>query len=300
MSDSTDRMISTMQNTERAQQLLAAQSRLYTCAKRLHDFRVLTVVVLAVITVVAALTFPDGRIAVGSVGGAATFLWSLLGGEREKRIRRQAVFVQEEFDTYVFDMPWNAWAAEHLSPTLIVEAANRYRGKRTEDWYPTTGTVVRPLDVLICQRSNLGWGASIHRAYASLLTCLLMALILIGFAVAVVGNLAATDGLIALVVPALGPARELIEMILNNRDSSAIKSKVEAQAHNLWERALRSDHGITITDCRAVQDQILNIRKTNAHVPDWLDNLRRGRNETLMRQSATYLMGEAERHGKTR
>lgn len=300
MNDSTQRTISTVQNTERAQHLLAAQSRLYTDAKRLHDTRILTVVVLAVITVVAALAFPDGRIVVGAVGGAVTFLWSVLGGGREKRCRKQAAFVQEEFDTYVFDMPWNAWAAEHPSPTLIAEAAARYRGNRTKDWYPVTGTVARPLDVLICQRSNLGWGASIHRVYAAFLTGLLVVLILVGVAVALIGSLTATDALIALVVPLLGPVRELIEMIRNNRDSSDTKAMVETKVHSLWERALRPDREITIADCRAVQDQILNIRQANAHVPDWLDNLRRARNETLMRQSAAHLIDEAERRGKTR
>lgn len=300
MNDSTPRMIANAQNTERAQRLLAAQSRLYTCAKRLHDTRVFIVVGLAIVTVIAAFAFPSGRIIVGVVGGAVTFLWSVLGSGREKWLRRQAAFVQEEFDTYVFDMPWNAWAAEHPSPTLIAEAAERYRGNRTQDWYPDAGTVVRPLDVLICQRSNLGWGASIHRCYAALLTAFLVALILVGIAVALIGNLTATDALVTLVVPLLGPVRELIEMIRNNRDSSDTKTKAESKVHSLWERALRPDQEITITDCRAVQDQILSIRQVNAHVPDWLDNLRRARNETLMQQSAEHLVDEAVRHGKTR
>jgi hypothetical protein len=301
MSDSTRQTISMMQNTEHAHRLLAAQARLYTDAKRLHDTRIITVVMLAIATIVVALAYPDGRIAVGAVGGAVTFLWSVLGGGREKRCRNQAAFVQEDFDTYVFDMPWNAIAAEHTSPTLIAEAADRYRGNRTKDWYPDTQTVARPLDILICQRSNLGWGASIHRLYATILTGLLVLLILVGVAIALIGSLSTTDALIALVVPLLGPARELIDMIRNNRDSADTKAKVETKVHTLWEHALRPDREITIADCRAVQDQILHIRQTNAHVPDWLDNLRRTRNETLMEQSATHLIEEAKRpQGKIR
>src|SRR5699024_6557198 len=158
MNDGTQHQISTVQNTEHAQRLLAAQSRLYTVAKRLHDTRVLTVFGLALLTVVAAFTFPVGHVVIGTVGGTVTFFWSVLGSGREKTLRKQAAFVQAEFDTYVFDMPWNAWAAEHPSPMCIAEAADRYRGNRTKDWYPDTGTVARHLDVLICQRSNLGWG----------------------------------------------------------------------------------------------------------------------------------------------
>ncbi|WP_457188067.1 S-4TM family putative pore-forming effector [Nocardioides sp. P5_E3] len=300
MSDSTPRTVASVQNTERAQRLLAAQSRLYTDAKQLHDARVLTVVALAVITVAVALAIPEARVVGGALGGTATFLWSVLGGGSEKRRRKQAAFMQEEFDTYVFDMPWNAIAAEHPSPTLVADAADRYRGNRTRDWYPDTGTVARPLDVLICQRSNLGWGASIHRFYASILIGVLVALVLAGVAVALLGSLTVADALIALVLPLLGPARELIEMIRNNRESSETKAKVETRVHGLWERALQRHGEITITDCRAVQDQILNIRQTNAHVPDWLDNLRRNRSEILMQQSAEHLIEEAERCGKTR
>lgn len=300
MDGSTFNTISTIQNTERAQRLLAAQSRLYTEAKRLHDARVLTVIVLAVITVVAAFVFPPERINIGVVGGVITFLWSVLGSRREKHCRQQAAFVQEEFDTYVFDMPWNDLAAEHPSPTLIAEAATRYRGNRTKDWYPDTGSVIRPLDVLICQRSNLGWGASIHRVYATVLTVILVCLLLIATVCALVANLATIDSLIVIFLPLLGPVRELIEMIRNNRDSSNTKTTVEEKIHSLWERALRSDREITISDCRAVQDQILIIRQTNAHVPDCLDNFHRARNEKIMQQSAAHLIDEAVSHGKTR
>ena len=193
---------------------LAAQSRLYTDAKRLHDTRVLTVVALAAITITVALAFPEARTAVGTIGGAVTFFWSVLGGGREKRCRRQAAFVQEEFDTYVFDIPWNAMAADHPPPTLIAEAAARYRGNRAKDWWLITGPVACPLDTLICQRSNLGWGASIHWLYAAILTGALVGIVLSGVAVGLIANLTTTDALAALVVPLLGPARELIEMIL--------------------------------------------------------------------------------------
>lgn len=115
-----------------------------------------------------------------------------------------------------------------------------------------------------------------------------------------IGNLTSIDALVALVVPLLGPAHELIKMIGDNRDSSDTKTKLETKVHSLWERALRPDHEITITDCRAVQDQILSIRQVNAHVPDWLDNFWRTRNETLMQESAAHLIEEAVRHGKTR
>lgn len=287
------------QNSGHAQRLLAAQARLYTDAKRTHDARVLTVTVLAAATVFVALVVPDARAVVGAVGGALTFVWSLLGSGHEKRCRKQAAFVQEEFDTHVFDMPWNGMAAEHPSPTVIAAAADRYRGNRTKNWYPDTEPVARPLNVLICQRSNLGWGASVHRVYAAFLSGALLMLVVAGIAVALIADLSAADALTALLVPALGPARELIEMIRGNLDSADTKTKAESKVYSLWERGLRPGHQITENDCRAVQDQILTIRQTNAYVPDWLDSCRRDRSETLMQESAAHLIEQAVRHGKT-
>lgn len=299
MTSSSPHSISVAQNSGHAQRLLAAQSRLYTDAKRLHDARFLTVVVLAAVTIVVALALPEARTVVGAVGGAATFLWSLLGSVREKRCRKQATFIQEEFDTYVFDMPWNNMAAEHPSPTVIAAAAARYRGSRTSNWYPDTEPVSRPLNVLICQRSNLGWGASVHRLYAAILAGVLLVLVGAGIATSLVADLPAGDTLVAILVPLLGPARELVEMIRSNLDSAEAKARAEGKVHGLWERGVRSDQQITINDCRAVQDQILNIRQTNAHVPDWFDNLRRSRNEMLMQASASHLVEEAVRYSKT-
>ena len=170
-------------------------------------------VALALLTITTALALPDARPVVGSIGGALTFLFSVLGSDREKRRRKEAAFVQEEFDTYVFDLPWNDFAADRPSPTLIAEAAARYTDGRTHDWYPDTDPVVRPLDVLICQRSNLGWGSSIHRFYAAVLSGVLVLLAVAGVVIALVIGLSFAHALIALLIPLLGPARELIELI---------------------------------------------------------------------------------------
>ncbi|WP_152990745.1 S-4TM family putative pore-forming effector [Sphaerimonospora mesophila] len=299
MASSQPTPIATAQNTDYSRRLLAAQSRLYTDAKRIHDVRVATVVVLAIATVALALTLPDLRLVVGTIGGALTFLWSIMASGREKRRRREAVYVQEEFDTHVFGLPWNNFAADHPSPTVIVESAARYRGNRTKDWYPDTRNVVRPLDVLICQRSNLGWGSSMHRLYAACLTGAVVLLVVAGVVVALIARLSAADALTAVLIPFLGPVRELVEMVQANRDSGDMKAKTEAKVLDLWSRGLKDAGAVTIDDCRAVQDRILSIRQSNAHVPDWLDNIRRSHNEALMQESAEHMIEEAVRHGRT-
>ncbi len=299
MTDQGAAHISIAQNRPSAQRLLAAQSRLYSEAKVLHGFRFWSVLILAVATIAVALAVPNLRPVIGMIGGTITFLWSLLASEREKRRRREAALVQEEFDTSVFELPWNAIVADHPSPTLVAEAAARYRGSRTLDWYPDTGSATRPLDVLICQRSNLGWGASTHVRYAASLTAGLVLMVVLGGAIAWAAGLSAVEAFTVVVVPALAPARELIELIRAHRDSAASKSKTEAKVLDLWNRGVRGEE-ISVEDCRAVQDRILTIRQTNAQIPDWFDNLGRGRSDAAMRASAADMVEEAVRRGRTR
>ncbi|TWF81860.1 hypothetical protein FHX44_117805 [Pseudonocardia hierapolitana] len=292
--------IAVAQNSEYSTRLLAAQARLYTDAKNVHDVRVTIVLILSTVTIIAALMLPAIRPLIGATGGIAALLWSAVASDRERRRRREAAFVQEEFDTHVFNLPWNDLAADHPSPTLIAEAAARYRGNRTQDWYPDTKNVVRPLDVLICQRSNLGWGSSMHRYYAACLTGALLLLVVGAAAVSLVFHMSVVDMLTAVLVPLLAPLRELIEMIKANRDSGETKAKLEAKVLSLWSQGMRGPNLPTVSDCRAVQDRILGIRQSNAHVPDWLDSLRRNRTESIMQQSAAHLISEAIQHGRVR
>lgn len=231
---------------------------------------------------------------VGGIGGGATFAAALWASGREKRRRRVAACVQEEFDTHVFKMSWNSIFADHPSPTVIAEAARRYKGNRTRDWYPDTGPVPRPLDVLICQRSNLGWGSSVHRFYAGCLTAVsaLAAMVCLGIGLA--AGFTVSEWLFAMVVPLLALARELIDMIRAHSESSETKAKAETQVLELWRRGQSAGENVSLRDCREVQDRILTIRQSNAHIPDWIDNLRRARNEEAMQEAARHMIDEAQ------
>jgi hypothetical protein len=240
---------------------------------------------------------PDARTAIGLLGGIVTFLWSWLGGAREKRKVKEAAAVQEQFDTYVYDLPWNDMAAERVDPIRIATAAGRYRGNRTRDWYPPTDPVIRPLDILICQRSNLGWGAAVHQLYAAVLTGALLVLAGVGIGVAWLAHLTFVEALAAVALPLLAPGREIFDQIRANRESENTKRGTEAKISALWHQALAQVDRVQIADCRAVQDRIHGIRLSNAHVPDRIDALWRTRNESAMRVSAEHLVAEATQAG---
>lgn len=296
-SQPTEPPIREAQNSDHSLRLLAAERRLYSDAKKQHAARISIVSVAALAGIVAALTIPAARTPIGIITGTALLILGVVGGSREKRKVREAASVQEEFDTRLFGLPWSDMLTERPSPSIIAAAARRYDGPSVEDWYPDTATVGRPLDVLICQQSNLGWGVPLHRAYAATLVGILITvLVLAGLTGALLG-IPVWDTLVAIYVPLLPVLRELAEMIKGHFDNAQSKASAEGKVNALWRRGLGDPHSISEADCRAVQDCLLNTRRTNASIPDWFDRLRHSTNEANMRATAEHLIAEARQRG---
>ncbi|MFE0592644.1 S-4TM family putative pore-forming effector [Micromonospora echinospora] len=293
----TEPPIEVAQNTPRAKQLIAAQARLYSDAKTIHHLRLALVFVFAAAGAIAGLAMPGVRPHIGAVAGIALLLVALVVTGVEKRRRVQAAAIQEEFDTAVFQLSWNGVSVERPSATAVARAAARYAGGREADWYPSTGWVVRPLDILICQASNLGWGASMHRLWAALLGfALALMAALVGLATWLL-HLSFAECILALLVPALAPAKELIDLIKTNLENAASKETMERNITDLWKKGLAGEF-VAVDSIRAVQNCILDFRKSNAYVPDWLDRRFRQKNEAAMRSGAAALVEEATAHGR--
>ena len=261
------------QNEEPRLRMLAAQRRLYSDAKVASVSRLVVLAVGSIGATLTALAFPDAR---GVVGAVFTFVLAavqLVGSAREKRCNRNAAAVQEQFDVEVFGLPWNDLLIDRPTPTLIADAARRYNGPDTlRDWYPDTDGVHRPLDVLICQRTNVGWGASLHRAWAVTLAAGVATVAGVAILIGMVGGLKVTDFLLAVLLPLLPLLpllREGYEAFVAHRDSADEKTSVEQKIMALWREGLAGSDGVTVADCRKVQDRIVMLRLANAVIPDW-------------------------------
>ncbi|TCB93514.1 hypothetical protein E0H26_22390 [Micromonospora zingiberis] len=291
--------ITTAQNSERALTLLAAQRRLYSDAKIIQGTRLVIAATGALGSVAAALAFPPWRTSIAIVTGLILLVIGILGSAREKRKINEGSCVQEELDGMLFGLPWNDMCADRPTTSTITTAANRLRGDRSDlrNWYPDTASVPYPMNVLICQNSNLGWGASAHRKWAATLTAAILALLAASTLIMVVGHMEVVEALIALVVPQLSLLKELYEMARSNLDTATSKASAEGKVLNLWRRGLADPAAVTITDCRAVQDKILQFRQNGASIPNWFHNRVRRRQEATMSATAQHMVDEARAHG---
>jgi hypothetical protein len=285
------------QNTRRARRYVAAQARTYSDAKVVFAIRVIVVFMLAAITATLAVAIPSARPVIGGAGGALLLLVSFAVGNLEKTWRHRAAAIQEEFDTEVFQIRWNRHQADRANPHDINKAADRYRGTRDENWYDRTKGTYRPYDVLVCQSSNLGWGASMHFIWAWMLIGALALLVLSMILAETVLKLPARDFLLALVVPIMAPAKEIIEQSTANFETSRSKESAERKVTELWTQGMNGGNTPTDQDLRDVQDKILQFRQSNPYIPDWLDSMFHSKNEAAMRSSFQARVDEALRCG---
>ncbi len=286
--------IAQLQNQQPSLRLLRAQRQLYREAKRMHHVRLAIVTAGAAAGVAAALRWAGAASWIGLIVALALLIFGTLGAAREKRKVTEAAAVQEQFDCTVLELPWNDLNGDRPTPSTVADAATRFKGSRNDltDWYPDTQTVVRPLDVLMCQRSNLGWGATVHRQWAATVIGLTLVV-----TVAIASVIIWQKLPVLAFAPLLAPVREVVDMVRAGWDSSAAKRAADSGVMRLWRQAMQDPDSVGTTDLRSVQDKILGLRRSNAHVPDWFHRVRRKRLERSMQDAAAALADEAQDQG---
>ena len=285
------------QNSAACIKLLGAQRRLYSDAKNVYNLRVTLVFTSSILSVLAASAFPGARL---HIGAASTFLGfgvSLLGSAREKRKVREASSAQELFDVSVFGLSWNDVLAERPSGSVVNEAALRYTKDDLRDWYTDTGSVSRPLAVLICQRSNLGWSISAHRAWAATIAGFMLTLICCTTALSLLLNASLAGAIVGFYLPLLPSVRESVEIWRANMDSLQTKQKAEGKAVAMWRRAIEEGEMPSESDLRQLQDCILISRQSNAPIPDWFYEKRKKRSQKTMELSVEDFVKEVTEAG---
>ncbi|MFF9841605.1 S-4TM family putative pore-forming effector [Streptomyces sp. NPDC013740] len=285
--------ISQKQNTASCIKLLAAQRRLYSDAKSIFGTRVSVVFVAGVLSVSASWAFPQQRVLIGGLAAAFGFTVSVFGSSREKRKIKEASSVQELFDVSVFELPWNDVLIERPPSSVVNEAAKRYKAGRLSNWYADTGAAPRPLDVVMCQRTNLGWSASAHRAWAAVVVGFGFIVFAYSTLLSIFVASSFAGALVGFYVPLLPTLKEVVEIWRLNMESVATKQKAEGKAQALWRRAIDQKRSPEESECRQLQDLILMSRQANALIPDWFYWLRRASGEQVMSMSMGDFVEEA-------
>lgn len=201
--------------------------------------------------------------------------------------------MQEAFDTRLFGLQWNTPLAGRLpAPEDVDDDARGIDDATLRNWYPAAaGQLLRPLDVLLCQRSGVVWGRRTHTAYAALLLGLTITWWIAGVTIGVLDDLGLGEYLVGLFLPSLPAFLDAGELWRAHREQARTKGVVEEDIDGLFAAARADGRVPELARCREVQDRIYLARRSGPQVPKRFYQLRRDRDETAMQRAAAEIAG---------
>ena len=200
------------QDQEAQQRLLWARRELYAKGKRILTGQLALTLLVPIIGSIAAIWFPAIKPTVALVSLIIAVLDPTVLDRWQKKIRKTAAQLQEQFDCAVLQMPWDEFTA---GPRVDHETIHEYSTKfdpsnpdpKLLKWYPAAvGQIPLYLGRIICQRTNLWYDGKLRRQWAG------WALVLATVLSAVLLGIAMYTGLTveSFVVSVLAPASPII------------------------------------------------------------------------------------------
>lgn len=283
--------ISESQNADQNVRLIGAWLRRFRIAQRWRRARLAGTMMLSLAAPAVVLIDAGARPLLGAIAGAWVLLARTALTFLEQRSRRKGAAIQEVFDTRIFSLPWNA-ALVGRAPAAedINDDAADSIDPQLRNWYPpAAGSLIWPMDVLLCQRSSVVWGRRDHTAYAAVVLGSTIMLFIVGLAVGAVADLSLATYLVALFLPTLPAYLDAVDQLQAHLGQAQRKGLVEAEIDELLEDARASSKRPESTRCRELQDRIYLNRQSGPQVPPRFYRWRRDRNESAMQQAASEL-----------
>ncbi|MGP4673626.1 S-4TM family putative pore-forming effector [Agrobacterium salinitolerans] len=263
-------MIADRQNEKRAIDFMKARQNVWARAKMLLLIQIFASVLLPAAFTVGGLLYPNFKPIAATVAIFISIMDLALLDRAYKSLIGKAAKFGEEFDIFVFDIPWNAYICgarpDHES---VVEEAAAFDKKRAQDrqqildWYPVIfREVPLPIARFMCQRTNVWYDSTMRKRYA---TWILAAIVI------VCGYLLCTAllnplPLGELVLTYLAPLSPLllwsVREYFRQRDTASSQDTIKKLAESLWSKAA---DGTTsdLADARHLQDAIY-LRRSNS------------------------------------
>ena len=277
--------------------LLRARHRNYRAAKITQGVIVTLSVLLPIFGVLVGSHHPQVRPYVALAGLVLLLLETALIDRRQKdRIKRGAK-LQEQFDTVVFELPWNRFVAgARVEPEdvrgLSAKPLSTTREKHFDAWYePCVGRLPLHLARLVCQRTNISYDARLRRKYGD---ALLLATLIFGVGLLFEGLSMGPkfpDLVMTLLVPFMPVLTWALKERLQHANTSLSLTNLGAEWDKIWARALAGASEAEVkNDSRDLQDAIYQHRERSPLIFDWVYYRLRAANEDQAHHAAEELV----------
>lgn len=286
--------INTNQNENKCLSLLASQRILYSEAKKIRTIRISGSLGLTIVAPITILLLPKFKILLGIVGCIWTIVAFLLSSREGNKVK-EAATIQEEFDTFTFELNWNdIQCGTKVSNEIIHSSSSKYGDKiDLTNWYGDLEGIPNNLAILICQRSNLVWDWRLRKQFAWIIIIGLVTLFGFGLGMALYQKLTLETYLISILLPSASAFILGIKETKDHFDSAKSKEILEKKINSIWEKSMTTLIVPTKEDLRRVQDRIFQLRTNTALIPNWWYNNLKSDFEVSMQNAIDRYRDEA-------
>jgi hypothetical protein len=284
---------------------LRAARHMYAVARRVVTVQVVLAIGAPLLAAVVGLIAPERRAMAAFTALVVAVLDVALWDPWQKRAKKKAAKVQESFDCYVLDMPWNEFRAGSRVDAEEIHAADiaHLSGKTDPslaNWYPS-GVSALQMHVarIICQRTNLWWDGSLRRFYSAWVVGGVMVLTLGALLIGVAADFTLEWFVLGVMAPAAPLLLWGIREIYRQRDAADSLEQLKAGVEKLWERTMKGecDTEGCKAESRLFQNEILDRRASSPMIFEWVYLRLRPKMEGQMVAGADAHITEAKGKG---
>lgn len=261
------------QNEEKSIAMLAAQRQLYKNAKSFSCVVLLFSLIIpfgiSVISIFVAQN--QSLLIVSYIASIASMIISDVTSSCIKQNKKLAAYIQQKFDVYVYQMPWNKrlFGEEKNVDREIARyskliLSNEQEKQRLKNWY-TKPAAEKPIleGIISCQRENYSWDFELRRRVKNTAIVIASVLIILIFMIGVWNKESVLTllGRIAFVIPI---AKWLSGLVISLNEDMKRLEELEVK--------INSDGNNDMEDLQEIQRDLYEHRKECYTIPDFLYN----------------------------
>ena len=271
--------ITQRQNEAKFIEYLKAQRIAYRQCKKHQVFDVVSIL-MAIVLPVLGMLYNDIVNYLGAFGVLWTIIYLVTENYRKKKTE-QGARIQEQFDTELFEIPWNGILCKNkVNSDTQIDLAKKYDGNDLLNWYSLEidSWLPKPIAIILCQRINFSWELKQRKRYVAFLLVLLVTYYGIFIAFFIAKNIGFFD-ILLLIAPSISFLIYGVQNCLSL--SNQIKSKNETleQIDQILDKYARNRETPNENVLRQIQDVIYIERTVPEKIPDWFYKLAKSTNE---------------------
>ena len=266
--------IRSRQNEEHSIEMLAAQRKLYNDAKSVNWISTaLSVWIPFILSILLVFVIQNNPLeTISYIISIISMLISLCIDSYIKKRKELAASVQQKFDVYVYQMPWNErlFGKNRNLNHAIAEHSKLIMSKEDEkkalyDWYtPVVDEKSINDGILACQRENQWWDVGIRKRYRLACCISIIIMTVIVFGMGIIRNEEAVKLLwrFAFIVPMVQWLIDTVKQL--NEDIDNLKG---------MDEMINDESSKSMDDLQDIQAKIYEHRKGCFAIPDFFYNV---------------------------